>query len=186
MTLGEGKDKVYMLLDEHSAGGEIEHDEDIELKMAYFFDIGQKLLAQTVKVVNTMEITADEEHLEIDMPTDFRKVYRIYRDGKNVTGRMRFHNRTLIIPPEDIGCTFTIDYLAIPGSIDAETPDDYEFELPDDACQCLPYFVCAQNLLPDLVMDYSVYLQTYNLMVSQLDTSLPGENGRIQQRLFGS
>ena len=42
MTLGEGKDKVYMLLDEHSAGGEVEHDEDIELKMAYFFDIGQK------------------------------------------------------------------------------------------------------------------------------------------------
>ena len=42
------------------------------------------------------------------------------------------------------------------------------------------------DLLPDLVMDYSVYLAMYNLMVSQLDTSLPGDNQRIQQALFSS
>ena len=185
MTLGEGKDKVYMLLDEHSAGGEIEHDEDIELKMAYFFDIGQKVLAQTVPVISMYMFTANGEQTEYTMPSDFRKVYRIYRDGKNVTGRYRWHNRALVVPLSDEGCTFTIDYLAIPGSIDKDTEDDYKFEIPDDAAQCLPYFVCAQNLLPDLVMDYSVYLQMYNLMVSQLDTSLPGENQRIQQRLFG-
>ena len=50
MTLGEAKNKVYMLLDEHSAGGEIEHDEDIEKKMTAFFDMAQKTLAQIRKV----------------------------------------------------------------------------------------------------------------------------------------
>ena len=30
MTLGEAKNKVYMLLDEHSACGEVEHEDDIE------------------------------------------------------------------------------------------------------------------------------------------------------------
>ena len=84
MTLGEGKDKVYMLLDEHSAGGEIEHDEDIELKMAYFFDIAQKHLAQTVPVIKSYEFIADGEQEEIYMPGDFRKLYRIWRDGKEV------------------------------------------------------------------------------------------------------
>ena len=50
MTLGEAKNKVYMLLDEHSTGGEIEHDRDLELKMVYFFDIAQKMLAQVRKI----------------------------------------------------------------------------------------------------------------------------------------
>ena len=45
MTLGEGKEKVYKLLDEHSSGGEVAHDADIEMKMADFFDIAQKKCA---------------------------------------------------------------------------------------------------------------------------------------------
>ena len=185
MTLGEGKDKVYMLLDEHSAGGEVEHDEDIELKMAYFFDIAQKQLAQRVKIVKTKRFTVNADKTEYAMPADFRKVYRIRRDGRPVTTRYRWTGKKLIVPPGNAGCEIEVDYFAIPESIDADTSDDYEFELPEDACQCLPYFVCAQNLLPDLVMDYSVYLQMYNLMVSNLDTSLPGENQRIAQRLYG-
>ena len=185
MLLREAKDKVYMLLDEHSAGGEIEHDEDIELKMAYFFDIAQKHLAQTVPVIKSRRFTADAGRSEYAMPSDFRKVYRIYRDGTNVTKRYRWMGKKLYIPASDEGCEFRVDYFAVPASITKDTPDDYEFEVPEDAAQCLPYWVCAQNLLPDLVMDYSVYLAMYNLMVSQLDTSLPGDNTRIQQRLFG-
>ena len=119
------------------------------------------------------------------MPDDFRKVFRIYRDGKVVTSRYRWHGNKLVIPLSDGGCVFEIDYFAIPAPIPKDAPDSFEFELPEDACQCLPFFVAAQNLLPDLVMDYSVYLTMYNLMVSQLDTHLPGENQRIQQRLFG-
>ncbi len=185
MTLGEGKDKVYMLLDEHSAGGEVEHDEDIEAKMAYFFDIAQKQLAQTVPVLKSRKFTADGERTEYAMPSDLRRVFRIYRDGKVVTSRYRMHGKKLCVPLSDEGCEFEIEYFAIPASIAKDAPDSFEFELPEDACQCLPFFVAAQNLLPDLVMDYSVYLNMYNLMVSQLDTSLPGENHRIQQRLFG-
>lgn len=186
MNLREAKDKVYMLLDEHSAGGDVEHDEDIELKMAYFFDIAQKNLAQIVPVIKSYEFIADGEQEEIYMPSDFRKPYRIYRDGKIVTKRYRWRNKVLIVPLSDEGCHFEIDYYAIPASINADTPDDHEFEVPEDAAQCLPYWVCAQNLLPDLVMDYSVYLAMYNMMVSQLDTSLPGDNTRLRQALFGS
>ena len=55
MTLGEGKNKVYMLLDEHSAGGEIEHDEDIEAKMTAFFDTAQKLVSPVKKILRMMK-----------------------------------------------------------------------------------------------------------------------------------
>ena len=41
MTLGEGKRKVLMLLDEYSSGGELTVDEDIEKKMADFFATAQ-------------------------------------------------------------------------------------------------------------------------------------------------
>ena len=185
MTLGEGKDKVFMLLDEHSAGGEVEHDEDIEKKMTYFFDIAQKQLAQTVPLIKTKKFTADGR-AEYTMPDDFRKIYRIWRDGVSVTSRYAWRGKKLIVPARDEGCEFAVDYYAIPASISLDEDDSYVFELPEDACQCLPYWVCAQNLLPDLVMDYSVYLAMYNLMVSQLDTSLPGDNTRIRQVLFGS
>ena len=82
MTLGEAKDKVYMLLDEHSAGGVIEHDEDLELKMAYFFDIAQKLLAQVKKIVRCRTVVPVPGRVEYAMPADFRSVFRIWRDGK--------------------------------------------------------------------------------------------------------
>ena len=77
MTLGEGKDKVYMLLDEHSAGGEIEHDEDIELKMTAFFDTAQKLVSQVKKILRMKTITPEPGRTEYPMSADFRSVYRV-------------------------------------------------------------------------------------------------------------
>ena len=68
MLLREAKDKVYMLLDEHSAGGEVEHDEDIELKMTRFFDTAQKQLAQIEKFkrLENKKLSADMEYSKID------------------------------------------------------------------------------------------------------------------------
>ena len=49
---------------------------------------------------------------------------------------------------------------------------------------CLPFYVAAQQLLPDLVMDYGGMWQMYREAVATLDTGLPGENTRIGQTLF--
>ena len=51
-------------------------------------------------------------------------------------------------------------------------------------CECMPYYVAAQQLLPDLVMDYGAMLQMFNYQVSLLRTTQPGENRRIAQSLF--
>ena len=185
MTLGEAKDKVYMLLDEHSAGGEIEHDQDIELKMTRFFDMAQKQLSQIKKIIKVRKITADGSRTEYAMPTDFRAVYRIWRDGRPATGRYRWRGGKLLVPERDAGAVIAVEYVANPATIDEDADDDYEFEIAEDAAECMPYFVAAQQLLPDLVMDYQGMLQMYNLAVSGLDVSVPGENTRIFQTFFG-
>ncbi len=48
----------------------------------------------------------------------------------------------------------------------------------------MPYYVAAQQLLPDLVMDYGAMLQMYNYQVSLLTTAQPDENRRVTQSLF--
>lgn len=185
MTLGEAKDKVYMLLDEHSAGGEIEHDQDIELKMTRFFDMAQKQLSQIKKIIKVRKFTADGSSTEYAMPADFRSVYRIWKDGKPVTAKYRWRGGKLVIPERDAPCEITVEYAANPGTIDADADDDYEFEIAEDAAECVPYFVAAQQLLPDLVMDYGGMLNMYQMAVGSLDTTVPGENTRIAQTFYG-
>ena len=184
MTLGEAKNKVYMLLDEHSAGGEIEHDEDIELKMTCFFDIAQKQLSHVRKILKTKRILAQSGKTEYAMPAGFRKLYRLWRDGVTVTGRYRWRGGKLLIPERDAGSEFIIEYFADPEDIPADADDSYQFELDADACECMPYYVAAQQLLPDLVMDYSVMLAMYDRAVAQLDATVPGENARIAQAFY--
>ena len=182
MTLGEAKNKVYMLLDEHSAGGEIEHDEDIEKKMTAFFDMAQKTLAQIRKILREEVIVPTLGKTVYAMPENFYSLYRIWADGKNATRRFRLMGGKLVIP--EGYAEVTVEYFAVPQTIPADAPDSYKFEIAPDACECMPYYVAAQQLLPDLVMDYGAMLQMYNYQVSLLRTTQPGENRRITQSLF--
>ena len=184
MTLGEGKNKVYMLLDEHSAGGEIEHDEDIEAKMTAFFDTAQKLVSQVKRILRMREISPEPGRTEYAMPADFRSVYRIWRDGKIANSTYHWRRGRLIVPEGDGAGKILVEYFAFPATIPADASDDYEFEVAPDAAECMPYYVAAQQLLPDLVMDYSGMLAMYNLMINQLDRSIPGETPRVRQSLY--
>ena len=182
MTLEEAKNKVYMLLDEHSAGGEVEHDEDIEKKMTAFFDMAQKTLAQIKKIVRSETIQPASGVTAYDMPDDFYALYRVWADDRPATNRFRWRSGQIIIP-EGSASEVIIEYYAMPGTVIGQA-DTYKFEIDEDACECMPYYVAAQQLLPDLVMDYGAMLQMYNIQVSLLKTTQPGENRRITQSLF--
>ena len=184
MTLGEAKNKVYMLLDEHSAGGEIDHDSDIEAKMTRFFDMAQKTLAQIKKIVKTKKIVPTAGKTEYALPGDLLGIYRVWKDDRPATARYRFRGGKMLIPERDAGSEILVEYFAFPETIPADADDDYEFEIADDACECMPYYVAAQQLLPDLVMDYGSMLQMYNQAAAMLDTSRPGENTRISQAFY--
>ena len=183
MTLGEAKNKVYMLLDEHSAGGEVEHEEDIEKKMTAFFDTAQKLLSGTAKIVKTAVLRPREGKTEYAMPEDFGSLCRIWRGGRPATGRYAWRSGRLLLPAgerEEI----TVEYFAVPETIPENAPDSYEFQLSEPACQCMPYYVAAQQLLPDLVMDYSAMLRMYELAVQSLPKSGHGDGARLRQSFF--
>ena len=184
MTLGEAKDKVYMLLDEHSTGGEIDHDKDLEMKMTAFFDIAQRLTAQIRKLRRSKTVIPVPGRTEYPMPADFRSVCRIWRDGKPATNRYHWRRGRLVVPIDDRAKEILVEYYALPGAIPADAPDDYEFELDEAACQCLPYYVAAQHLLPDLVMDYGAMLAMFNQALGMLGADEPGSQGRVTQVLY--
>jgi hypothetical protein len=78
-----------------------------------------------------------------------------------------------------------VEYIASPASIDASTPDDYVFEVAEDAAACMPYYVATLQLLVDLVLDYQPPLGLYDRMIRELDTSLPGSgHGRVVQSYY--
>lgn len=160
MTLGEAKNKVYMLLDEHSAGGEVEHDEDIEKKMTAFFDTAQKTLAQIRRIVREYALPLAMGKTAYEMPSDFSALYRVWADGR-ITRALRWRAGKLLVP-EGYAAEIVVEYFAVPNTIPQDAPDSCEFEIDAEACECMPYYVAAQQLLPDLVLDYGAMLQMYD------------------------
>ncbi len=181
MTLGEGKRKVYMLLDEYSSGGIVEQDPDLEAKMADFFDTAQKQLARLCPVVRTCQIPLVPGQTLYPPPEDLRCVLHLRRGGRAV--RCRWRGGMLYIPGPGRE-TVELEYCAVPATLDGQTPDGYEFEISEDACQCMPFFVAAQQLAADLVSDAGTLLALYDRMTAALGQSAPGEDYRPRQGLY--
>jgi len=172
MTLGEGKRKVYMLMDEYSSGGAVTDDPDIEAKMADFFDIAQKQVAEIKRIRRTHTIERVEGQTLYPMPEDFLKLICVWR-GESVTKRFRWRAGCIEIPAGERN-TIELEYFALPKTIGPDTPDDYVFEVSEDAAKALPYFVASQQLIADLVMDYGALYGIYQSMLSTLVIAEPG------------
>ena len=184
MTLGEGKRKVLMLLDEYSSGGELTQDVDINHKMADFFDTAQKEMAGYKKIIRSVKLIPDGTGEGCELPKDFADVFRIWKNG-GLSNRYAVISGKMVFPKGDTAERL-LEYFARPASITQKTPDDYEFEVSEDAANCLPFFVAAQHLLPDLVVDYGAFWNTYLAMRAALDISLPAAGGGgVRQMLFG-
>lgn len=166
MTLGEGKEKVYQLLDEWSSGGTRTEDADIEAKMAHFFDTAQKHVAQIRRIRRTFTVEREAGVTEYAMPPDFLKLIAVWHGGAR-TRRFRWKAGKLILP-ETVTGDVELEYFALPATIGADTADDYEFEVREEAANALPFFVASQQLITDLVIDYAGLYAIYNNMLSLL------------------
>jgi len=183
MTLAEGKKKVYELLDEYSSGGSVTRDADLEAKMADFFDIAQKQMANVQRIVKTTAITRVSGQTEYAMPGDFAGVYRIWYGGRVKNNRFDWKAGKIIIPAEDTE-TVEVEYFAIPATVNASTDDTYKFEVREDACQAMCFFVAAQQLVVDLVIDYGALLNLYQMALANVDTGIPGGQMKSMQTFF--
>ena len=184
MTLIEGRKKVYELLDEYSSGGTITEDRDIDLKMNDFFDMAQKELARICRIEKIYPVEREEGVTDYAMPADFIKLKKIWRDGREYRG-YTWRAGKLVIPESDAAAV-EIEYYASPATIDAQTEGDYEFEINDNAAQALPFYVAAQQLIVDLVMDYSAPYNMWLAAKAELSSQTDGTEGRnVQNVLFG-
>lgn len=181
MTLGEGKRKVYMLLDEYSSGGTITPDQDIELKMADFFDTAQKQVSAIKPIRRISAVEREAGVTEYAMPADFRALCCVWRNGKR-TRRYVWRAGKLVIPADDAG-TVEVEYYATPQTIGQETPDDYVFEVAEDAAQACPFFVAAQQLISDLVLDYDALRNEWQAALMLLTPEQAGAVA-LQQVVF--
>ncbi|MCI8594911.1 MAG: hypothetical protein HFF09_06610 [Oscillospiraceae bacterium] len=189
MTLGEGKKIVLKLLDEYSSGGAVTEDRDINAKMNEFFDLAQKNVAQYKKIIKSCEVElrapqAEENgYLAYEMPDDFLRPFRIW-NGKRVAGRYPWRNKKLLVPAGETGVRL-VEYVAMPQTITDETEDSYQFEVEEDAAACMPYFVAAQQLVVDLILDPAPLLALYDRMLAGLNTVLPGSScGGVRQEFY--
>ena len=181
MTLGEGKRKVLMLLDEYSGGGELTVDADIDAKMNDFFDAAQRDVAVWQPIVRRVSLTLDGTG-SMALSEDISRVIRIRKDGVRVSG-YEVVDGVLISPAGDTSA-LSLDYIASPQTITPETPDEYEFEVSEEAANCLPFFVAAQQLIADVVVDYGAFYNLYLQTRAMLPRStLSG--GAVRQALYG-
>ena len=177
MTLGEGKEKVYKLLDEYGVGGSI--DEDLAEKMNDFFNTAQIDVSKISKVIKTVELSGAGRH---EMPKDFLSIHRIWRGGKNVTRKCAWRAGTLVL---ESGEAVEMDYFATPTTINEDTPDDWEFEVREDACEAMPFYVAGMALSADLVQDAGLYFELYERAKQQLSSGIPGSN-KVVNRFYGN
>ena len=180
MTLGEGKRKTLMLLDEHSIDGAPVVNDDLNARMNDFFDMAQRDIVAWRPIVRRASVTLDGTG-EQALPEDVSCVLAIRRDGRRVPGFEVVDGRLLFRRGDT--SVVTLDYIASARPITPETPDDYKFEVSDEAANCLPFFVAAQQLVADLVVDYGAFYNMYLQMRAVLPrASLPGG---ARQRLYG-
>ncbi|MBQ9647979.1 MAG: hypothetical protein IJV43_06425 [Oscillospiraceae bacterium] len=182
MTLGEGKRKVLMLLDEYSSGGEITVDGDIDAKMNDFFDIAQRDVAAWQPIVRRVGVTLDGTG-RMALPEDVSRVIRIRKGGVRAAGYEAIDGMLVYHVGDE--SALSIDYIAAPAKITPETPDDYAFEVSEDAANCLPYYVAAQQLIADLVVDYGAFYNLYLQTRALLPRSTLLSGGGVRQSLYG-
>lgn len=169
MTLGEGKRKVYKLIDEYSSGGAVTEDEDIEAKMADFFDIAQKDVCKRQRLIKTVNLPQTDENgnESYEMPKDYISPFRIWIDGAETRRRYLFKARTFVRRGDEKN--IEIEYYAHPGTIDGSTADDTELEMGEDGAQAACFYVAYLQLCTDLVIDATPLYQEYLRLMAALD-----------------
>lgn len=181
MTLGEGKRKVLMLLDEYSSGGELSADEDIMLKMNDFFDIAQRDIVQWQPIIRRTDVTLSGDGSD-ELPEDVERVLKIKKNGVRAP-RYEIIDGWIIYNEGDTS-TISLDYIARPQKITPETEDSYTFEVGEEAANCMPFFVAAQQLVADLVVDYGAFYNMYLQMRNMLPRSTGLSGGEFRQALY--
>ena len=170
MTLLEMKKKILRLIEEIDDTGEgLTRDPDIKAKLNDVINQVQFELCRMKKILatDTQEVTGGEV-FDMNMLPDFYQLRKI--DFKNEDGEDADYEviEHMVVFPENGTATFF--YYKFPERITDETADTYEFELPEDCLEILPYGAAADLLKSDVSTNYGqIYEKRYETMLQRLD-----------------
>lgn len=169
MNLKEMKQKVTRLIEEASTDtNKITDDPDIELKLNDVINQVMFEMARMKKIPDYVEIPVNKNDLiRFEDISKDKEVYQL-----DIVRGIEFEYKaegTIIKALED-GIA-EIEYFRYPTRIKDDTDDaTYEFELSNDALECMPYGIAADLLKSDVSNAYgNVYAQRYQQMKQELD-----------------
>ncbi len=171
MTLKDAKIKVYALIEELDLEEKnLTADPDISAKANEIFNQKMFELCRIKKLPKYVEL--DVKKGDVIQFADIEKEcgYEIYQVC-SLSGVLHIPkaNGTVFKILED-GIA-EIDCFVYPERITSTTKDEaYEFELPPDVLEIMPYGVAADLLMSDVSANYgAVYLKQYETMLQRLD-----------------
>lgn len=164
MTLEEMKQKIYSMIEEYSEDADdLTEDEDLAMKMNSVINQIQNELCRMKKIPAnaSFEVVEGQEMLlsEVD-----KNLYQLH----NIRGVDYDTMNDLLIFNEN--GTARIFYFKYPTQINADTPDDYRFELSTDVLEIMPYGVAGDLLKSDVSSQYgAIYTARYQQLKAELD-----------------
>lgn len=171
MTLQEMKKKVLGLIEELNPNSELLTDDpDISTKIN---DVINQIMFELCRMKKIpqyveMEVTAGDRITFEDIEKECG--YVVYQIGMVGGVNVSVKGNGTILKVLESG-TAEIDVFVYPERITEKTKDKaYEFELPDDLLEIMPYGVAADLLKSDVSTEYgSVYATRYESMLQRLD-----------------
>lgn len=170
MTKLELKKKVLALIEELNPDSEyLTDDPDIATKIDYVINQIMFELVRMKKLPDYVEIEVEEGELLTFSDIEKAGKYEVYQLGTVKGVAVDLKAQGTIIKVLESGVA-EIDYFKYPERITEKTKDSYEFELPNDVLEIMPYGVAGDLLKSDISSNYGeIYSQRYQTMLSQLD-----------------
>ena len=170
MTLLEMKKKVLQLIEEiDDTKKSLTSDPDIEAKLNSVINQVQFELARMKKMLaNEEENVNAGEVFELNSLTGFYQLRLLrFKDVSGMDAAYEVVDNMVIFSTKGKATFF---YYKLPDTITDKTPDSYEFELPQDALEIMPYGVAADLLKSDVSTQYGeIYAKRYETMLQRLD-----------------
>jgi hypothetical protein len=127
------------------------------------------------------------------MPTDFFKLNRLISKGSpsegmsyNPSDEFYWEGNVLAVNYYH-KCEYSVEYFAYPTTtIDDTTLDTYEFEIDDEACEAIPYFVASMMMMHENPSIGNKLFAMYQGVLDNLDDSVKDGRTSVKNTLFGS
>lgn len=164
MTLEEMKTKVYSLIEEYEEDADdLTSDEDLALKMNHVINQIQNELARFKKIEAYTTLEGSKGDL-IDFSSVDNNLYQL-----NIIKGLNCEIIGQKIKFNEDGVA-EVYYYVYPSQIDADTADDFTFDLSIDALEIMPYGVAADLLKSDVSSNYGqIYAERYRELKNELD-----------------